>query len=270
MDYTLALEQFGLNKKEIKIYTTLLQMGSGTIQEIVRKTKIKRTTTYSVLENLMQKNLVVLVEKGKKREYFVEDPKKIISLLESKEKDLSEKKKRLIEALPEIKSLYNIHAKKPKIRFFEGEKAIKQAFEESLDLPKGSEILACYTTEELIKMFMNDYITSYIDQRIAKGITQRAIAEDSKFLEDFQKKDKKQLRNLVLVNPKKFPFTDQISIYGNKMFIASFKDLIAIIIESEPVVNTYRSLFELAWAEAQKLGKKSQNPYIPPKKSARG
>jgi len=64
MSFNTPLELLGLNGTEIKAYTALLQMGSGTIQEIVQKTHLKRTTTYSVLENLMQKSLVVLVKKG--------------------------------------------------------------------------------------------------------------------------------------------------------------------------------------------------------------
>ncbi len=270
MNYNLALEQFGLNQKETKIYTTLLQMGSGTIQEIVRKSGIKRTTTYSVLENLMQKKLINLLEKDTKREYFAEDPKNIISILETKEKALSEKKKQLLEALPEIKSLYNIHTKKPKVRFYENDEGIKFVLDATLDLPKGSETLSYQTDEKLPSKFLQEYVFDYVKRRIAKGISQRMISNDSPFLQKMQQKDKVELRNTTMINAKIYPFTDQVIIFGDKVAIVSYSDQIALIIESQAVAQTQKTIFELAWAGAQKLGKPSPNPYIPPKNSARG
>jgi len=41
------------------------------------------------------------------------------------------------------------------------------------------------------------------------------------------------------VNKNKFSFeTDQICIYGNRMFVASYKELFAVVIESAMLANT--------------------------------
>jgi sugar-specific transcriptional regulator TrmB len=266
MGYDIALEQFGLNKKEIKIYTALLQMGAASIQEIVRKTKIKRTTTYSVLENLIQKNLVLLNQKGNKREYVVEDPQKIVSILESKQKDLQDRKSQLLDLLPQIKSLYNVHAKKPKVRFYEGRDDIQQVFEELLQIPRGSEVVGYTSAEEITKSWVSDFAQYFRNQRVKNGIIDRTIAEDAPFTRGLQKNDKAELRNMVLISPSKFPLSGQINIFENKVLICSWVDEIVLVIESGPVADDQRSLFELAWAGAQKLGKPSPNPYRPTEK----
>lgn len=266
MSINTPLELLGLNTTEIKAYTALLQMGSGTIQEIVQKTHLKRTTTYSVLENLMQKNLVVLVKKGNKREYFAEDPRKIFSLLEKQEKELHEKKHSMIEALPELASMYNAHAIKPKVKFYESEEAVKEAFYEPLEMPTGSANLVFTNSDELDTPFMHDAVIDFMDKRTAKKIYNRSIAEDTPFLRSIQTNDNKQFRNMILIDPEKYPAVDRINIYGNKVSIISFKNKMVLTMESESVAQTFRSLFELAWIGAQKVGKPSPDPYVPPKK----
>jgi sugar-specific transcriptional regulator TrmB len=265
MDYKSSLFSLGLNPTEIQAYTQLLDMGSGTIQEIVHRTGLKRTTTYSVLENLMQKRLVTLVEKDNKREYFAENPKKIADILEDGEKELRRKKQLMLDALPELASMYNAHAKKPKVRFYEGEDAVKAAFYEPLDLPAKSETLVFSNADELDSPFMHDAVIDFMGKRTAKKILNRSIAEDSPFMEETQKNDKAQYRDMTLIDPKKFPAADRINIYGNKVSIISFKNKMVLSVESESIASTFRSLFELAWIGSQKVGKPSANPYIPPK-----
>lgn len=254
MEITQTIEKLGLNKNQTSIYLTLLQMGSGQIQEIAEKTANKRTTVYSVLDTLIQKGLVNMIDKGRHREYFAENPQKIQNLIEREIEIKKIEQKNINEILPELASLYNAHVAKPKIRTYEGLEGIKQVFDETLLLPKGSETLA-YASYSTIKSHLQEYITGFIARRAKKGITQRCIAEDSpEAKEDLVKNDKRDLRQTLLVDKSKFPFpVDQINIFGNKIFIASYKDLLTIVIESEPIAIAMRSIFELAW-----LGIKSE------------
>jgi len=176
MDIATVLQAVGLNENQVAVYITLLQMGSGEIQDIARKSGVKRTTAYSVLDVLMQEGLVSFVQKGAHREYFAEDPRKLPKLLEEEKRRLNRKQERITEALPELASLYNAHATKPKIRFYEGIDGIKQMFEETLELKSGTEMLA-FSSAESIHEYLRDYVPYYLEQRVAKGIRQRAIAE---------------------------------------------------------------------------------------------
>lgn len=248
MDINQTIEKLGLNKNQTEVYLTLLQMGSGQIQEIAEKSNQKRTTVYSILDHLIQKGLVNMIDKGQHREYFAENPQKIPNLIEREIEAKKIEQKNISEILPELASLYNAHITKPKIRTYEGLEGIKQVFDETLLLPKGSETLA-YASYSTIKSHLKEYITGFIVRRAQKGITQRCIAEDTtEAREDLIKNDKRDLRITRLIDKKNFPLpVDQINIFGNKIFIASYKDMTAIVIESESVAIAMRSIFELAW-----------------------
>ena len=249
MDFEKALQELDLHPHQVKVYATLLQMGSSNIQEIAAKSEIKRTTAYSILDSLVQKGLVTYAQKGIHRQYSVENPKKIPALLE-------EKKRKIEEALPELISFYNIKSAKPIIRTYEGLEGIKRGFEETIDLKSGEETLvySSYGTLNLysVNKFLREYIKDYIRRRAERGITQRCIAEDSPDARELKSNDKKDLRITRLVNREKFPFSNQIVIFRNKMFIASYRDLLGVIIESTEIAKTQRAIFELAWIGAER------------------
>ncbi|MEI6144033.1 MAG: helix-turn-helix domain-containing protein, partial [Candidatus Berkelbacteria bacterium] len=220
MDIKTTVEKLGLNPNQAMVYLAVLQIGSGSIQKIAQKSSVKRTTTYSILDNLIQRGLVTYRQKGAHREYFAENPKKIPSLIERQVMQLQDRQKNIEEVLPELASLYNVHSTKPTVRVYEGIEGIKQVFEETLSLKKGSETLA-YASYQIISGYLHEFIQDYIHRRASRGITQRCIADDSEVSrEELVKNDKRDLRVTRLVDKNKFPFeADQINIYGNKMFI---------------------------------------------------
>ena len=246
------LEQFGLNETQSDVYFTILQMGSGSIQEIARKSRTKRTTTYSVLETLITKSLVSFSHRGAHREYFAEDPKKLPLILDEAERRIANQKKSLNDILPELSSFYNAHATKPRIRLYEGVNGLKQVFEETLELKRGEETLA-YSTAKLVHLFLEDWIQGYVKKRVAKGITQRAIVEDSPEARYHWQNDKEELRETVIVPREAFPFSNEINIFRNKLFIISYKELLGVVIESEEIARTQKAIFELAWRGAKSL-----------------
>ncbi|OGD57204.1 hypothetical protein A2V71_02205 [Candidatus Berkelbacteria bacterium RBG_13_40_8] len=256
MDIKTSLEQIGLNKKQVEIYITLLQMGEGQVQEISNKTKIKRTTVYSVLDNLVKKNLVVFVDKGWHRIYYAENPRKVLLAFKEEQHDIQQKEKKYREVLPELASIYNIKAEKPKIRFYEGVEGIKQIYEETLLLAKGAEMLAYGSAVMIDKYFGKEWLNDYWKRRIKRKISVRAILEDSEVGKEYLRTDKENLRQTRLVSKDKFPFTNLINVFGNKVYIISFKNMMGVIIESADVAGTQRAIFELAWLGAEKITQK--------------
>lgn len=252
------LNNLGLSKNEAKIYLAALEMGVSPAQDIARKAGIIRTTGYSILEQLVKKKLAHKTKEKNKTRYIAEDPKNLNKRFEDYQKELEKK-------LPELQAIYNRQEVKPQIRFYEGEDAVKTAFYEPLDQAEYSDSLVFSNSEELNTEFMHDIVIDFMEKRTAKKIYNRSLAEDTSFLRDIQKNDKKQFRNMILIDSKKYPCIDRINIYGKKVSIISFKNKMVFTIESESVVRTFRSLFELAWAGAQKLGKVSPDPYIPKK-----
>ncbi len=239
------LEKLGLTSKEAKVYLALLELGEANIQNISKKSKVKRTTVYDVIDSLREKGLVGTTVSRKKVLYFAENPQLILNKIEEKEKIAR-------EIMPELMSIANALEKKPKIRFFEGDEGIKEVYLDTLNYP-GEELLA-WVTGEAVKSFDQSFLNEYyLPQRIKKKIWVRAIAVDDEVMRQYKESDQKFLRKTKLIPSKEFPFVVEINLYGgNKIAIMSFKEKISLIIESQKIYTTLKSIFELQWRSLDK------------------
>jgi len=52
------LEKIGLSKKEAKVYLACLELSEATIGQISKKSGVKRTTVYDIVESLKEKSLI--------------------------------------------------------------------------------------------------------------------------------------------------------------------------------------------------------------------
>ena len=243
----LSLEHFGLHKNQVTVYLLLLKLGEATIQEITLKSKVKRTSVYKALDNLILRGLVTYQTKDKHRVYVAENPKKALMAVKEEQQAALKKEQHLTSLLPELSSLYNAIPSKPKVKFFEGIDGLKQIYEETLLLKSGSEILSITPAELLYKMFDETWIAEYLARRIQNNIHVRTIAEDSEEAKKHQANNQKELRESFLVSKDKFTFKNEINIFENKVAIISLQEQLGILIESNGVAETQRAFFELAW-----------------------
>lgn len=69
-----ALQSYGLNEKEARLYLAAISLGVASVMQLARKAGLKRPTTYLIIESLLEKNLLVAIPRGKKIYYKPEDP----------------------------------------------------------------------------------------------------------------------------------------------------------------------------------------------------
>ena len=74
------LKGFGLTKNEIKIYLTLLKLGTTNPSEIAKKTGFSRSYVYDALERLLEKEMVSTLLKNNKKNYSATSPKRLEEL----------------------------------------------------------------------------------------------------------------------------------------------------------------------------------------------
>jgi sugar-specific transcriptional regulator TrmB len=233
------LEQLGLDGRKADVYLAALELGSGTVIEIARKARIKRTTCYDILLNLIDLGYISETAKGKRRLFIGEDPEKI-------KKDLRKKEGLITEILPMLKSMYNVKGVKPKIRYYEGLEGLKEVYDDTLKYR--GEILS-FASEEIVSVLGRSWTNDYIKRRVKKEIKFRAILKGSDIISrDFVSQDQLQLRTSKLVNPEKYPFSIEINLYGfSKVAMISAKESTAMIIESTEIFNTLKLIFNLCW-----------------------
>lgn len=245
------LIELGLSDKEAQVYLALLESGKGTVAVIARTAGIQRTTGYSILDSLVNKGLAIVSGKEPKQEYVVEPPEKISIFLKQGLVKIQEQLKKASEVVPQLKLIHNI-GNKPQVKFYEGEKGLIEVYEDTLTAKEP--IRAFATIDDMHKALPN-YFPEYYKRRAKKGIAIRGIVPATPLALERAKYNKAELRTMALVPKDKFYFSPEINIYDNKVMIASWREKLGIIIESAEIADAMKKIYELAWAQAQRLDK---------------
>jgi len=233
------LEKIGLNLKEVAVYLALLELGQTNIERISKKSKVKRTTVYDVLNSLKEKGLVGKTFPNKKTFYFAEDPRILRDILKERESSLE-------KIIPELLSITNFLDHKPKIRFYEGDAGLKEIYHETLKYPKTG-IDIWYPKNLSGELDSNFFINDYVPKRVKKSIWVRAISPVSKDIEKVVEKEN-QLRKVVFINVPDYDVEIGLMVYGgNKTAIMSYEEKIGLVIESEKVFKSLKSIFNFMW-----------------------
>jgi len=247
------LTKSGFLDKEITIYLTILELGRGTVAEISRKAGINRSTGYVILDSLASKNLVTISGKEPKQEYVALSPSNLMKYLDNQaeqHKSIAENAKELI---PELISFHNV-GDRPRVSFYEGLAGLEHVYEDSLT-SKG-DIYSTSTYEEMHDTLPR-YFSTYYMRRAKKKIFINTFVANTKLGRKRKENDEVEYRDTYLIPQDKFPVPTDIEIYNNKVMIASWKEKLGIIIESEEIATTLRSVFKLALTEAKRLDKEA-------------
>ncbi len=234
------LTKLGLSEKESVTYIALLELDEANIAQIAKKARLKRTTLYDIITSLMDRRMVGTTKKGHRILYYAEDPRKL-------EEQIEERGLLLRKMLPELLSIANSLKKKPKISYYEGLDGIKEVYKDTLKF-EDQELLA-WVAEEAVEEFDVQFLnTYYVPKRLEKKIWVRAIAPDLPYMQQYKGTDTTSLRTTKLVDAGQFPFDVEINLYGKtKIGIMSFEERFGLIIESEKIFKTLKSIFEMSW-----------------------
>lgn len=234
----------GFDKKEAQVYVAVLELGEASIAEITKKSAVKRSTVYEMIE-LLKKRGVVSQSRRKKRPIFLaENPKKLLELLD-------EQKRGLEDVMPELLSITNLMDKKPKVRFFEGLMGVKEVFEDTLRYPN-SEVLTWFPYP-YINLGEDYFMKHYFPERLKRKVWARAIIPDTQKNRAFAElMGKKTVTKTRFVKDEAFKSFDiEIKIYGkNKLGVISYNEDLGLIIESRKIYEGLKAIFETFWNAA--------------------
>lgn len=239
---TEIFEEFGLTKTEIKIYLTLLELGSSTAGAILEKSKLPNSTVHRDLNSLTERGLINFIFEGKRKIYQSTAPEHFFTFID-------DKKKRFEEILPELKQKQNKSTKEESASIYKGTRGIKEVYEIMINT-KGKE----YNT------FGGGPITSEImgftwwlnlhKRRVANKLSSRQVFDES-VREGGKEIAKNQLTNIRYVD-KEFAQFQETVIVGDCVAIAVFsQNPYAFLIKDNNVSESYRKYFELLWKSAK-------------------
>lgn len=233
----------GVDPKEASIYLSALETGSSPVSAIASKARMNRVTAYGILEKLVKKGMVNFMIKHRVKYFHATDPE---LLLKEFQKSVSDFKK----ALPDLKRLYG-ETPHPRVNYFEGVEGIKTIYQDTLTAK--TEILNFCNSRE-IREFWPEYDHEYVAERVKRKIYLRGIAPGDEYGEKVRAEDSRMHREIRLIPEKDYNFSNDVNIYDDKVAIISFRyEPIGMIIESEEIASTQRTIFEMVWDFSKKF-----------------
>ncbi len=132
------LEYFGLNKNDVKIYSTLLSIGRSKTGPIIKMSGIASSRVYSSLRHLVLKGLVTYQVKNNIKYYQAEIPNQLID-------EVKDNTKRLIDLSQSLEDLPIIRNERNETNTYEGIRGFKMAYENHISLMNPKETLSIIT-----------------------------------------------------------------------------------------------------------------------------
>jgi len=235
------------SQKESAIYLAILELGQARAIDLAKKTGFNRTTVYDLLEVLIQKGLVSKFKKGATSFFNALEPERLINYLERDQAEYcvatKKKKQQVQELLPQLISLQNVLNAKPKIKLFEGEKGMREAYEDTLTAKNS---IIAYANVETMHHGLPNFFPEYYQRRVQSKVFIRAILPRNKLSLERAQHDQVEMRATRFL-PAGQIFSPEVNIYNNKMLVASWKEKMAVVIESKELADLQKIIFETLW-----------------------
>lgn len=244
MEIIEELKELDLDENEIKVYLASLKLGNAKSDEIAKLSELIRTTTYSILQKLIQKGFISKILKNNINRFEALNPELLLELLE-------EKKRKISEIIPKLKSLQQSKIKNHNVTVFEGKEGIRSVMNDIL-------------TEENITIKSFGSISSFMKSspyfskeyfRKKKERNIKALSISFNIPENLiaKKTDKKHLRETRFVNLK--PSNSACFLYQDKTALITYSlgEQRGVIIQDSEMKELLEYMFDALNREAKKL-----------------
>lgn len=239
-------ENAGLGENEANCYRLLLEKGELSPPEVGEKLSMSRQNAYTLLAQLEKKGLAKKDERHNKLRYSPASPEVLDQMCIENIRLLENGREEILDAMPELHSLYNLAKDKPGISTFRGTEGIQKLYEDTLK-KSPSEILLILSEKGKSKYMMTWIERHFRPERIARRIGLREIVNTD------EKHDKEQLASLLwekrFVDMPEMPRNMDMLIYDDNVTFIKYnrKEPFGFTIDDTLVYYALRSLFETCW-----------------------
>ncbi len=246
MQDIISLEKVGLTKNDRKVYLALLELGSATVSDLVKKTALHRSYIYDILDKLIDIGLISFTVKNNKKYFNSENPERILQVLKVKGQIIKESENEIKKILPELMRIQGIVIEKHEAKIFVGKEGIKNILEDILKVKKD---FVVFGAEGKFKDIFKWYFDNWQARRVKLKLKHKIIY-NAKLRENRPVKEQKLIEIKFLPDEYEFPATTIV--YGNKVGIIIWNiNSIAFIIESSEVAKSFLNYFNLLWKIAK-------------------
>ena len=245
-----TLNYLGFSEVETSVYTAFLKLGGARPASVVaKKAGLKRGHTYNILSSLQEKGLVQELIKNGIRHFTCSPPDAFLSIVEHRQKELDQKKNKLLSMLPLLESLQSDLNGSPQVRFYQGMEGIKEIFEDKLrtgeDIFGVMDIRCSYSITNK-KLIQQDWHSNFIERRAEMGLWYYGIIPRSGLADEAVYVQPNLKREIRVIDELELPA--EINVYGNKVsIISTHREAVGVVIESQAVADTLKCLHQRVW-----------------------
>lgn len=241
------LKNQGLNEKDTQIYLDIFEHGQAFASSIALRTKIDRTTVYSVLKRLLKRGLLVQSVVNEVAVYIAVSPEIFVRDLDREMEEIKVRKGIAAAAVVEMAKLAKSAYVKPKTRVYEGDKAIVNLYQETL---VEGDVQKAFINLTSMPGAMKDFLKKrFISEKIAKKVFSKVLVTESEKSERYKTLDKASNRESRIVKAHPFNLQSEIILFnGCEVAMIDFnKQIHGIVVESETFYATMEAIFDYIW-----------------------
>ncbi len=238
------LEEIGLTRGEIIVYTTLLKLGETTTGKIVEEAQISSGKIYEILEKLIKKGLASYILKDKTKYFSAASPNRILDYVRERENDLKQKEEELKKELPFLTDLVGAKIKKHETRLFKGIRGFQTAIFEALDALTSEDDVLGMGIISTKGVAYNTLWRKWHAQRVKRRIKCRIIFSDrsTDYFKYFIKMPHTKVRVLKGITPA------AVDVMGNTVLILTHgKEPSVLSITNEEIAQSFTTFFNSLW-----------------------
>jgi len=129
----LFFKTLGFTENEVSVYLALVEVGKASANDLARIVGTPRTTTYSVLGSLVDKELVYLAQEDGKGIYTASKPEAIRNFIEREKQELNAKESAASQIIDFITPYFqSSQVTLPKLQIFDGDSNVKSMLHDFL------------------------------------------------------------------------------------------------------------------------------------------
>lgn len=242
MDFKI-FEALGLNEKSSVLYLAGLTLGTTSVQELARKSGLKRPTVYLHMDELVKRGFFELVPINNKTYYRATDPHIFEDRLQGSLLVLQKE-------LPKLAELRADTMGKPQVRIFEGQARVNELYTEM----KTANTLRIWSNVGEIYGPSHDVWMDLCESIKENAINTREIIADTKASRRYGRLVAKVAGPTYAARTATVDgLENDAVIYGNvvALFRLSGLNIFVVRIEDKTIADSMRAIFEMAWRTAR-------------------
>ncbi len=262
-DIQASLRSLGLTKKESEILLSLYVLKKTTVAGLARESKMPRTTIYTALASLLEKQMVMRVKIGKRELWEAITPQRLLAMQQEQVVNLK-------AIIPDLEKLTRIPeaTKKSTVVQYKGTRGLQRVYDMILDLGKGERALGFEggrSSEKKMSIFPEEYSRSWQADIKRKGIILESVVSE-KLLDVIKSATPEMLKAahgraaITYVLPDDvMDFQSDILVFGHHVAIITPKSLTAVVITDYVTSIAFRHLIHAVCTTGEKI---DLNTYI--------